>query len=69
MPGDSPFSLVQFKVSQCQFKKSLKKGTKMKFLVVAFALICVVSARPQFGFPGQFGGSSSNAAAGAQTFK
>lgn len=42
----------------------------MKFLVVAFALICAASARPQFGFPGAgFGGSASNAAAGSQTFK
>lgn len=61
----------------------------MKFLVVAFALICAVAARPQFGGPGgfggqgfgggpgfgggfgqpSFGGSSSNAAAGTQSFK
>lgn len=38
----------------------------MKFLIVAFALVCAVSARPQFG---GFGGSASNAAAGAQSFK
>ena len=42
----------------------------MKFLVVAFAVICAVSARPQFGFGGpQFSGGASNAAAGSQTFK
>ena len=42
----------------------------MKFLIVAFALVCAVSARPQFGFGGpQFGGSASNAAASSQSFK
>ena len=45
----------------------------MKFLVVAFALICAAAARPQFGFGpgfgGGFGGSSSNAGASSQTFK
>lgn len=42
----------------------------MKFFIVLFAVICAALAAPQFGgFPGQFGGSASNAAAGSQTFK
>jgi hypothetical protein len=40
----------------------------MKFFVL-FTVIAAAAAAPQFGFPGQFGGSASNAAAGSQTFK
>lgn len=41
----------------------------MKMFIVLFAVVCAAVAAPQFGFPGQFGGSASNAAAGSQTFK